>query len=190
MITVRTDFKKITQSVLQILKYYNGCLNYCKLIKLVYLCDREAFKLWELPISTDNYVSMDNGPVLSNLYDLILRKKNDEAQQYWNNFITLPENFEIRLRVNDIPYEELSNREIKLIQVIAEKFRKYKWWEMISYCHNPHNIPEWKDPGSTSIPIAIDEIFKALGKNDTEIQKIKEDYDLYFFETDFFMNCK
>ena len=46
-------------------------MEYIKLIKLMYLVDRAALNERGWPISTDVYVSMAHGPVLSRTYDLI-----------------------------------------------------------------------------------------------------------------------
>ena len=46
-------------------------MSYMKLIKLLYLADREALLRWGRPITFDAYVSMDRGPVLSSVLDLI-----------------------------------------------------------------------------------------------------------------------
>jgi uncharacterized phage-associated protein len=47
---------------------------YIKLIKLLYLADREALLRWGRPITTDRHVSMPKGPVVSQIYDLITRR--------------------------------------------------------------------------------------------------------------------
>lgn len=42
-----------------------------RLLKLLYIADREALTERARPITGDSPVAMDNGPVLSNTYDLI-----------------------------------------------------------------------------------------------------------------------
>jgi uncharacterized phage-associated protein len=62
---------KATQAAARLLKLRGGSMSYIKLMKLLYLADREALIRWGRPITTDRYVSMDNGPVLSRIYNLI-----------------------------------------------------------------------------------------------------------------------
>src|ERR1039457_6692110 len=62
---------KATQAATQFLRLRGGRISYIKLIKLLYLADREALIRWGRPITTDCYVSMDVGPVVSRIYDLI-----------------------------------------------------------------------------------------------------------------------
>jgi hypothetical protein len=46
-------------------------MSYIKLIKLLYLVDREALLLHGRPVTTDRYVQTDQGPSLSQINDLI-----------------------------------------------------------------------------------------------------------------------
>lgn len=50
---------------MRLLARHDGHMNYMQLIRLLYLADREAIHRWGCPISTDRYVPMENGPVLS-----------------------------------------------------------------------------------------------------------------------------
>ena len=62
---------KAAQAAARLLKKRGGKMAYMKLIKLLYLVDREALRRWGRPVTTDRYVSMDHGPVLSSTLDLI-----------------------------------------------------------------------------------------------------------------------
>ena len=59
------NLEKLIQACNYLLKKNNYSLNYTKLIKLLYLADKESLKGAIQTISGDTYVSMDNGPVLS-----------------------------------------------------------------------------------------------------------------------------
>ncbi len=76
----------MTQIVNFLLKLNHYCLNYTKLIKLLYLADREALIKWDITITKDRYSSLDNGIVLSDLYDLIKKKGIHENQCFWNTY--------------------------------------------------------------------------------------------------------
>ncbi len=66
-------------------------MSYMKLIKLLYLADREALARWGRPITTDSYVSMKHGPVLSEVLNLITDPLSD--QTFWARHISEPEHF-------------------------------------------------------------------------------------------------
>lgn len=68
---LRFNERRATEAAAKFLKLRGGRMSYLKLIKLLYLLDREALLRWGRPVTTDRYVSMDNGPVVSRIYDLI-----------------------------------------------------------------------------------------------------------------------
>ena len=98
MIRFKFSEIKATQAAAFLLKANGGKMNYMKLIKLLYLADREALSRWERPITGDSYVSMDNGPVLSKVLDKINSGKNPAGEKsYWHDYISSPENYNIKL---------------------------------------------------------------------------------------------
>ena len=52
-----------------------GRLHIISLMKLLYLAERESLRVFSKPICGDTYVSMEHGPVLSQVYDFV---KNEE----------------------------------------------------------------------------------------------------------------
>ena len=56
MITFKFNEKKTTQVAALFIKKHGRPLNYTKLIKLLYLTDREALSRWERPLTGDSYV--------------------------------------------------------------------------------------------------------------------------------------
>lgn len=64
---LRFNDRKATQAAALLLQLRGGKMSYMKLIKLLYLADREALLQWGRPITTDRYVSMNRDPVLSRI---------------------------------------------------------------------------------------------------------------------------
>ncbi len=63
---------KATQAAAHLIKRRGqGYMSYMKLIKLLYFADREALLRWGSPITADTFYSMDRGPVLSRVHDLV-----------------------------------------------------------------------------------------------------------------------
>jgi hypothetical protein len=81
-----------------------------KLIKLLYLVDREALLRWGRPVTTDRHVSMPKGPAVSQTYDLIVGGNPPGTHTYWHDYISEPENFEVSL-CRDPGGDELSPAE-------------------------------------------------------------------------------
>ncbi len=60
-----------------------GMINILKLVKLLYLADRESLQKHGNPISFDRLVSMDHGPVLSRTLNLICGAVGGESGAEW-----------------------------------------------------------------------------------------------------------
>lgn len=162
--------KKATQCAAYLLRLRGGRMSYLKLVKLLYLADREALKRWGSPITTDCYYSMPKGPVVSNIYNL-MREEEDKA--YWSSYITPPlGQFELALTALPCPTGELSRAEEKLLTDIFAEFGQMTRWQLVDYTHT---LPEWKDPQGTSSPIHIEEILRAQGRAEEEIAEIMSD---------------
>ena len=155
---LRFDEAKATQAAAWFLKLRGGQMHYVKLIKLLYLTDREALLRWGVPVTTDRHVSMDNGPVTSRILNLITE---DRPKPVWSEYISAPlGEYEVKL-LKEAPTDRLSPAEEKLMQEIFEQYGRRSRWDLID--NVMHKLPEWQDPHGSSIPISIREILEAVG---------------------------
>jgi len=179
MISFKFNETKTTQIAALFIKKQGGVLNYTKLIKLLYLTDREALSRWERPLTGDSYVAMPRGPVLSKTYDLIDYPIFLDTKSYWHEFIGKSA-YDVSL-ITEPNDDELSKREIDLIDEIYQKYKDKTWGQMIDICHDCCH--EWEHPGDNSIPIMIEDILKELKKTPKEIELIEEEVsDLKYFD--------
>jgi len=186
MITFRFNEEKTTQVAALFIKKAGGELNYTKLIKLLYLTDREALRLWERPLSGDSYVSMPKGPVLSITFDLINYKADPKKRSYWYRFID-KRKYDVALKGNP-GTNELSKREIELINEIHDTYKNVDWGKMIDICHKV--CPEWQHPGDTSIPIRIEDILTNFDKTERDIEILEEEVsNLKYAKSLFSVKC-
>jgi len=164
------DIEKLIQACNYIVKKNAFSFNYTILIKMLYLADKESLKNSLQSITGDTYVSMDNGPVLSKLYDLIKGKyKKKDIQNLWDSRFT-KDGYNLVAITDRIPQSELSAFEMQILDNIYDRFKDAKVNDMIKYVHN--NCPEWKDPKGSSIPIKPNEILESIGKSSEEIDWI------------------
>lgn len=147
------DECKATQASSYLLSLNNGRMNYMKMMKILYLSDRKFILDWGNSITTDNYVSMDNGPVVSRIYDLIKESRTDTGT-YWSSFIRT-EGYEVVLN-KDPGDEYLSPMEMEIIASINSEFRDFSELELCRFCHD--NLPELHRP---SVMITIEDILRA-----------------------------
>lgn len=126
-----------------------------------------ALDTFEAPILHDKFVSMDHGPVNSITLNFINGLSDDRAD--WNFFITDRADHFIGLTNKEIKIQdldELSPAEIKILELVWNRFGKMNQYELRDYTHK--NCPEWEDPKGSSAPIPVERIFKFLGKADSD----------------------
>ncbi len=149
-------------------------MSHMKLIKLLYLADREALLKWGRPITYDSYVSMKAGPVLSRTLDLINEGAEPGKDSFWNKHISPSQNYDVGLK-EDPGFDELSDAEIALLEKIFAEYGKMGRWELVD--NVMHKLPEWRNPGGSSLPIDYLDIFRAAQKTDIEANSVTEDLE-------------
>ena len=147
-------------------------MNFMKLIKLLYLADREALLQWGRPITTDRWVSMDHGPVVSRIYSLISDEPYPESDSVWRDHIQRTA-YDVAL-TEPVSDDELSNAEIKLLRQIFALYGRKCRWHLVDYCHT---LPEWKNPEGSSFPITIADILRGADRSEEEVELITEEID-------------
>lgn len=172
-IRFRFDALKTVQVTAMFLKLHGGTMKFLGLLKLLYMADRLAFKKIDQPITGDKYFSMDKGPVLSTVYDLIKDNKRYESAEIWKRYISTRKDsstHEVRL-LKDPGVDEISDEEEEIIREIYEKWGKWDRFELVNLTHE---FPEWQFPNGGSIPIDVVDILKNVGKTQEEIEYIRE----------------
>ena len=168
----RLDVKKAIQAI-GVLFRADGVkrMNYMRLLKLLYVADRESLAETGRPITGGPVLAMPRGPVLEHVFALI-RGQHLEMPM-WDTFLR-KERYDLEI-VNDPDVGALSKYEIRKLQEIAEKHANDDEWEMVRLTHQ---LPEWikNNPGASSKPIPLTDILEALGKGD-EAAEIMEEAD-------------
>ena len=146
-----------------------------KLIKLLYLADRESIDRFGEPISYDKMVSMDHGPVLSRTLDLIngCVSGNDGAQ--WDAWISDRKSHSVALKkiaARDC-LDQLSDADIEVLSAVWDQFGQMGDWEISEYTHD--HLGEWRDPRGSSLPISEYRLLVALGRDAQEAKEIAGD---------------
>ncbi|NOQ13699.1 MAG: DUF4065 domain-containing protein [Methyloprofundus sp.] len=155
--------EKVTHMASYLLIKRGGRMSYMKLLKLLYLAERESLVKWGETMSGDKFVSMPHGPVMSSTYDLLQNRNT-----VWNAFINSEANCEVSIKdsVVEDDLDELSVAEIKILDSIFEQFGAMGRWEIRDYTHN--HCKEWQDPDGSSFPIDPVNILLAKGVSKTE----------------------
>lgn len=144
-------------------------MNYMRLLKVLYIADRESIRQTGRPITGDRAAAMARGPVPSETFDLI--KGIHLRSPEWSEFIQKSE-YEVRL-VQDPGLAKLSRFDIELLERVAEEHRGHDEWDMVEITHE---FPEWRrnDPGKSSKMIPLADILEAVGRP-ADLADIEED---------------
>lgn len=163
--------EKAVEAAAVLLKLHGKPMKHLGLLKMLYIADRVALQRMEQPITGDHYVSMDYGPVLSGVYDLIKGQAVDDALPVWSKFISPRNSNFVSLRA-DPGNEDLCEEEEEIIQEVYESFGHLDPFDVAEWTHD---LPEWQDPHGSAIPISVEDILKNVGKSNEEIQEIQQD---------------
>jgi len=146
-------------------------MNFMRVLKLLYLSEREALKETGRPIIGDSVVATERGPVMENVYSL-LRGQHSGFKEFSKHFNTVRYNLVMHLQPD---VGELSKYEIETIQRIAKQHEDADEWELSQFTRD--QLPEWQknNPGKSSKAIPVEDILAAIGKDDAEIKQIIAD---------------
>jgi uncharacterized phage-associated protein len=173
-LSIRYDSLKAAQVAAFFLVRHDGELPYIKLIKSMYLADREALVRRGRPITGDRMLSMDQGPVLGHTLDAIRAPlKHRSAPREWAEFITEPANHAVRSRKAAPETDALSSTEVAILTDIDERFGSLRQWEIVDWTHS--TLPEWCEPFGTAIPIDPADILRHAGWTAEQIDTVVED---------------
>lgn len=161
---------KVTQMAAFLLHKRGGRMSHLKLMKLLYLADREAMGRFGTPISGDFIVAIPHGPALSLTLNL-MDGDTKSAPDGWDDWISDKEDHEVSLRkpVTREELDELSDADVDILETVWNQFGKMNRWEIRVYTHA---LPEWQDPKGSSHPIPYKDVFHALGRTDKEAEEL------------------
>lgn len=177
------DAKKSIQSIGMLLKFENKKqMNYMRILKLIYISDRESLRARAHPITGDYAVAMQHGPVPSKTYDL-MRSRHQESAMFDRYFRI--EGYELVL--NECPgNSSLSPWEIEILRSTSEEHRFRDEWNLSRFTHkfdewkrNNPDSDEWQQarPGSKQRPIPLEHIIEAVGLTDHKDSILRDSED-------------
>ena len=175
---MRFNETKATQAAAYLIKRREqGHMSYMKLMKLLYFADREALLRWGSPITADTFYSMDRGPVLSRVLDLVTEGASPLESHYWEQHLQphgQPHgDHEVRM-VADPSRDELSEAETELLDEVFTRFGRLSRWAIVD---EAHKLPEWEHPHGSRIPIRYEDILRHGNKTPQQIRAILRDLE-------------
>jgi uncharacterized phage-associated protein len=145
-------------------------MNYMRLLKLLYIADREALKETGRPITGGRLVAMERGPVPGEIHDLI--RGQHTHMPLWDRFFRT-ERYDLEM-VEDPDVRKLSRYEITKLQEVATRHAQDDEWELSRLTHTFEEWNKNKPAAGTSRDIGLNDILAALGLADSAAE-IAED---------------
>lgn len=166
----RFNLPKATEVACEFLERAGGQVNVMKLVKLVYLLDRLSLDRRGIPVVSGDYRSMRNGPVTSELLDLInAGRLSGETDPRWEQAISDRRNHEVKLEAKP-PREHLSAAELELVDAIWAEHGRRDQWQLVDWCHS--HCGEWTPLARGCAPIAVERMGQALDKPPAAVARL------------------
>jgi uncharacterized phage-associated protein len=130
-----------------------------RVLKLLYVAEREALKETGRTITGDRAVAMDHGPVLTTIYNLIKGEHADASR--WNQFFSRDDQHDIQL-IAEPGNGKLSRYELSKLADVAKRFKGSNDWDLVEHTHG---FEEWiknKPAKGSRNKIPLDDILAAL----------------------------
>jgi hypothetical protein len=170
------DLEKTIAALAFLAKRRGATLDKFLSIKWLYEADRIAFASWGKTITGDEMVSMDNGPVLSKVYDLFKGSGTANNLREWQSYFGKTNGNTVTLQ-KEANVDLLSEEEMKALEAAKSKIDSVAPWEVASLLHEIY--PEWEDPHGGCRKIDPTIILREAGRTDAEIQMIEESSDTF-----------
>lgn len=161
MIRFKIDMDKKIQAVSVLLRCEHDRMSYFRMLKLLYIADREALAETGKPIVGSRAVAMPHGPLHSELLDIVKGQHRDEP--LWSQYIQR-EGYQICLK-KDPGRLDLSPYEIEKLTEVSERYTGKDDWQIASDTHEFEEYRRnYQEGRSTTIP--LEHILEATGQSD------------------------
>ena len=120
-------------------------MNYMRLLKVLYIAEREILAESSTPLTGSTVIAMKRGPVLEDVLHLI--RGEHSATDKWAAYIQV-DRYHLEM-VKDPGVRLLSRYVSRKLEEVATRYENLDEWGMVEITHK---LPEWQrnDPGDSS----------------------------------------
>ena len=174
----RPDSRRAVQAAGVLLRFANGRMDYMRLLKLLYIADRESVRQTGVPVVGGRTVAMNRGPLHSVVYNWVKPEDttrwftgpaDHEGQQLWTKFIGTHLDksagiYDVEL-IGDPGDGALSDCQVALLNAVSEE---HVGRHTLDIVEETHEFPEFRKcfEQDTSRPIPWEAILEAVGRKD------------------------
>ena len=142
-----------------------------KIFKLLYFADREHLNVYGRTITGDTYIAMADGPVPSNLYDILKSVRGDgyyKDDGKFGQYFTIVDWDLLKTTVKP-DLSELSKTDLKCIDCVLKLYADMTWDEIREKSHDY----AWRNTIQNRV-IDFSNIIREIGGEDDYIEYLKE----------------
>jgi uncharacterized phage-associated protein len=144
-----------------------GTIEKLKLIKLVYLAERQCLEDWHRPILFDELFSLPHGPICSSTLNGI---NGNIHEQIWDDFVARNGNEIVAMKkFGRESLDEISDAELDIVGEVWQRFGHMTASQLRNYTHE--HCPEYTET-TGRIPISYREVLEAVGAASVEAEAI------------------
>jgi uncharacterized phage-associated protein len=134
------DERKATQVAAFFLKESDNYMrDFIKLVKLVYLADREALLELGYTLTKGTHYSLPKGPIVSEVYDWL---KGRLIGEFWNQHIRRSGKYGVKLE-RDPGIGLLAESHILILRRVQKEYGNMRTWKLVK---NVEALPEYRKP--------------------------------------------
>jgi uncharacterized phage-associated protein len=174
--------EKAVQSAAVLLRREGKRMSRLRLLKLLIIADRECLRKTGRPILGSKIVAMDNGPLHSDIYDLI--KGNHVDEPLWSQYIRCSGPRDVILS-KEPPIGKLARHEI---DILTETSDKYSLEDDYTLSMLTHVFPEFikNYHPNTSTPISLEDVIGEVRASEKPaiLQDLQDDMNWEHFFAD------
>jgi len=161
---MRANEKRLVEAATRLIAFEGGTINYTKLLKLLYIADRESLRRHHNSITGDDYISMNAGPVLSHAYNLI---KGEASSEIWSRSVSPRDGYNVSLLAE--PACVLSAASRAILDEVYEQYGHMNYGQLIDLVHT---YPEWRFPKGSCLPISLESLLRGCGYENQDASSI------------------
>jgi uncharacterized phage-associated protein len=141
-----------------------GEIEKLKLIKLIYLAERESMRVRARPMIYDEMYSLEHGPICSNALNGINGKIDKSIWSKWVKVLSNNKTVRLQRLASRSKLDHLSDSDIEIMQRIWDKFGQMTSAQIRKWTHD--HCPEYTEIDSGRLPISYAEVFRSVGHED------------------------
>ncbi len=163
----RFNAEKAVQAACVLLDVEGGRMSYFRLLKLLYIADRQSMKETGFPVTYSHASALRHGPISEEIYDLIKGSRTDAKK--WSAHVRT-HGYQVRVISDADPGRgKLSRYEVRKLRDVAELHEAIGDLDLAEITHGFPEVIKYRpksEDSTASNPIPLGDILDEVGKTE------------------------